>query len=61
VIDGAYMTIGQAVGVPIARRNAQRYLHDFVEEMKANGFVSRALAASGNADATVAPAASRPN
>jgi polar amino acid transport system substrate-binding protein len=61
VIDGAYMTIAQAVGVPAGRPNAQRFLHDFVEEMKASGFVAKALAASGNADATVAPAKPRPN
>ena len=61
VIDGAYMTIGQAVGVPKGRAAAERYLHGFVEEMKASGFVAKALAATGNADATVAPAAPRSN
>ena len=54
---GAFMTIGQAVGVPNGRPNAAKYLHDYVEEQKANGFVARKLAESGNADATVAPAA----
>lgn len=57
VIDGAYMSIDQAAGVPKSRPQAARYLHDFVEEMKASGFVARNLAESGNADATVAPAA----
>ena len=61
VIDGAYMTIGQAVGVPKGRANAQRYLHAFVEEMKASGFVAKALIATGQADATVAPAAAPKN
>jgi len=61
VIEGAYMTIGQAVGVPKGRDNAQRYLHAFVEEMKANGFVAKTLAATGQVDATVAPAAPRTN
>ena len=60
VIDGAYMTIAQAAGVPASRPNAGRYLHDLVEELKANGFVARHLAATGNADATSAPAAARP-
>ncbi|HUP98330.1 MAG TPA: transporter substrate-binding domain-containing protein [Usitatibacter sp.] len=55
VIEGAYMSIGQAAGVPRSRPLAARYLHDFIEEMKANGFVARKLAESGNADATVAP------
>ena len=57
VIDGAYMSIDQAAGVPRSRRQAARYLHDFVEEMKASGFVARKLAESGNADATIAPPA----
>jgi polar amino acid transport system substrate-binding protein len=61
VIEGAYMTIGQAVGVPKGRDNAQRYLHAFVEEMKSSGFVAKTLAATGQVDATVAPAAPRSN
>jgi hypothetical protein len=32
-------------------------LHDFVEEMKSSGFVTRALRANGQTDAEVAPAA----
>jgi len=55
VIDGNFMVIGQAAGVPKARGNAVRYLHDFIEEMKRSGFVAKALAASGVTDATVAP------
>lgn len=57
VVDGAYMSIDQAAGVPKTRPQAARYLSDFVEEMKASGFVARKLAESGNADATVAPPA----
>lgn len=57
VIDGAFMTIGQASGVPRGRENAARYLRAFIEEMKASGFVRRALDATGNPDATVAPPA----
>jgi polar amino acid transport system substrate-binding protein len=57
VIEDSFMTIPQAAGVPAARANAAKYLHDFIEEQKANGFVARKLAESGNADATVAPAA----
>ena len=61
LIEGSYMTISQAAGVPGNRKNAARFLHDFIEEMKASGFVAKALAATGNADATVAPRAARPN
>jgi polar amino acid transport system substrate-binding protein len=57
VIEVAYMSIGQAVGIPRGRPQAARYLNDFVEEMKSSGFVARKLAETGNADATVAPPA----
>jgi polar amino acid transport system substrate-binding protein len=55
VIDGNFMVIGQAAGVPQGRENAARYLRGFIEEAKKSGFVARALAASGVTDATVAP------
>ncbi len=55
VIDGRFMEIRQAMGVPLGRAAARDYLHDFVEEMKRSGFISRALAESGQHDATVAP------
>ena len=57
VIEDSFMTIPQAAGVPAGRPNAAKYLHDYIEEQKANGFVARKLAESGNADATVAPPA----
>jgi polar amino acid transport system substrate-binding protein len=57
VIDGSFMTIGQASGVPKQRAASAAYLKAFIEEMKASGFVARALVDSGVADATVAPAA----
>lgn len=59
VLEGAFMTIPQAAGVPRARADAAQSLHDFIEEAKASGFVARALADSGVRDATVAPAAAK--
>jgi polar amino acid transport system substrate-binding protein len=59
VIEGSYMSIGQASGVPKARTRAAAYLHDFIEEMKASGFVARKLQESGITDAKVAPPAAR--
>jgi len=56
VIEGSYMTIGQASGVPKARAAAAKYLRDFIEGAKASGFVARKLQDSGVSDATVAPA-----
>jgi polar amino acid transport system substrate-binding protein len=57
VMDGRFMEIRQAMGMPRGRPAARGYLHDFVEEMKASGFVAGALARSGQADAAVAPPA----
>jgi polar amino acid transport system substrate-binding protein len=54
VLDGSFMVIRQAAGVPQGRPNAARYLGEFITEMKASGFVRQALDASGNADAPVA-------
>lgn len=56
VIDGAFMTIGQASAVPKARTSAAAYLRGYIEEMKANGFVGNVIARTGVA-ATVAPPA----
>jgi polar amino acid transport system substrate-binding protein len=53
VLDGHFMTIPQAAGVPKARVNAARYVDNFVGEMKASGFVRRSLDKSGNTAATV--------
>jgi polar amino acid transport system substrate-binding protein len=55
VIETRFMVIEQAMGTPKGRKEGARYLARFVEEMKASGFVARALAASGQADAAVAP------
>lgn len=56
VIEGNFMVIGQASGVPQGRPAAARFLRDFIEEAKASGFVANALKESGVTDATVAPA-----
>jgi polar amino acid transport system substrate-binding protein len=56
VLPGRFMAIEQAVGIPKAHDAGIAYVRAFVEEMKASGFVAKALAASGQADASVAPA-----
>jgi polar amino acid transport system substrate-binding protein len=55
LIPGRFMAIEQAMGTPRGRAAGVRYLRQFVEEMKASGFVARALKDSGQADASVAP------
>jgi polar amino acid transport system substrate-binding protein len=56
VLPGRFMSIEQAVGIPKVRDAAAPHLRAFVEELKTSGFIARALAASGQADATIAPA-----
>jgi polar amino acid transport system substrate-binding protein len=55
VIPGRFMVIEQAMGTPKGRDAGARYLREFVEEMKASGFVANALKASNQLDAAVAP------
>ncbi|HTP98075.1 MAG TPA: ABC transporter substrate-binding protein [Casimicrobiaceae bacterium] len=57
VMDGRFMVIEQAIGVPKGRTEAVRYLRSMIEELKARGFVAEGLARSGQRDALVAPAA----
>jgi polar amino acid transport system substrate-binding protein len=57
VIPGRFMTIEQAMGTVKGREAGIAYLRTFIEEMKASGFVARALAANGQGDAAVAPLA----
>jgi polar amino acid transport system substrate-binding protein len=59
VLGGHFMTIPQAAGVPQGRPLAAGYLHGFIEEMKASGFVANALQRYGHGpeDAIVAPPA----
>jgi len=56
VMDGRFMEIRQAMGTPRPREAAAAYLRNFVEEMKASGFVADALKRSNQPDAAVAPA-----
>jgi polar amino acid transport system substrate-binding protein len=60
-MDGRFMEIKQAMGTPRVRLHGREavpsYLHAFVEEMKASGFVAQALARSNQPDAAVAPPA----
>ena len=55
LLDGRFMEIQQAMGTAKGRDKGARYLHGFVEEMKASGFVDNALQKSGQLDAAVAP------
>ena len=57
VMDGRFMEILQSVAVPKGRLKAAAYVRQFIEQMKASGFVAAALKRSGQEDAAVAPPA----
>jgi len=57
LLPGRFMVIQQAMGCPRSRGEAAaRVLADYVEEMKASGFVQQALDRHGITGAAVAPA-----
>jgi polar amino acid transport system substrate-binding protein len=59
VLSGRFMTIPQAAGIPRGRPAAARYVRQFIEDVKASGFVAKALERHGLKpdDAVVAPPA----
>jgi polar amino acid transport system substrate-binding protein len=57
ILPGRFMVIEQAVASPKERPGVAAALRAFIEALKASGFVARALATSGQADAVVAPPA----
>jgi polar amino acid transport system substrate-binding protein len=58
ILPGRFMVIQQAMGTPKSRgANAQVVLAQFVESMKANGFVAESLKRHGIQGASVAPSA----
>ena len=59
MLDGRFMVINQAMGTPIDRAASERYLREFVEEMKTSGFVAQSLARHRVEGAAIAPPASR--
>lgn len=57
LLPGRFMVIQQAMGIPKGRGTAAAaVLHQYVEEMKASGFVAQALERHGIKGASVAPA-----
>jgi polar amino acid transport system substrate-binding protein len=56
LLPGRFMVINQAIAMPRGREVGARYVREFIEEMKASGFVAQSLARSGVEGAQVAPA-----
>jgi polar amino acid transport system substrate-binding protein len=54
LLPGRFMVINQAMAVPKGRDAGARYVRDFIEEMKATGFVAQALVRHGVEGAAVA-------
>ena len=61
ILDGRFMVINQAIGVPIGREAGKRFVYTFVEEMKLSGFVHQALERHRIEGAAVAPPAPLPS
>jgi polar amino acid transport system substrate-binding protein len=57
LLDGRFMVIQQAMGLPKGRDTGAAYVTRFIEEMKASGFVAEALKRHGIEGAAVAPPA----
>ena len=57
VLDGRFMAIQQAMGIPKARQAGATYLREFIEDVKASGFVDQAIAKAGIRGVAVAPKA----
>jgi polar amino acid transport system substrate-binding protein len=56
LLEGRFMVINQAMGTPRGREAGARYLRDFIEKMKASGFVAASLARHHIEGAAIAPA-----
>ena len=59
LLEGRFMVINQAMATPKGRAAGARYLTEFIEEMKASGFVAGALTRHGVTGAGIAPPAAR--
>jgi len=59
VLDGRFMAVPQAVGVPRGRDAGLAYLRGVVEDAKASGLVARAIERTGARGVSVAPRAAK--
>ncbi|HEX6175372.1 MAG TPA: ABC transporter substrate-binding protein [Candidatus Binatia bacterium] len=55
VLEGRFMAIQQALGIPKAREAGLSYLREFIEDAKASGLVARALEKAGVQGVSIAP------
>jgi polar amino acid transport system substrate-binding protein len=57
VLEGQCTSVKQSIGTPKGRDAGAKYLREFVEDVKASGFVVRAIAENGVRGVSVAPSA----
>jgi polar amino acid transport system substrate-binding protein len=57
VLEGRFMAIQQALGIPKGRDAGAKYLSEFIEDVKASGLVARAIEKAGIRGVSVAPKA----
>ena len=57
VLDGQCTSVKQSIGTPKGRDAGAKYLREFVEDVKASGFVARSIAKYGVRGVSVAPPA----
>ena len=57
VLEGRFMSIQQALGIPKDRDAGAAYLRQFIEEVKASGLVDRVMEKAGVRGVSVAPLA----
>jgi polar amino acid transport system substrate-binding protein len=55
VLDGSFMTVRQAIGVPKARAGEIGQIHEFIAGIKASGLVAQVMEKNGVRGASVAP------
>jgi len=58
VLDGRFMAIRQALGIPKGRAEGAKYLREFIEDAKASGLVARAIEKAGVRGVSIAPRSS---
>ena len=59
VLEGRFMAIQQALGIPKAREAGLSYLREFIEDVKASGLVARVLEKAGVQGVSIAPMMTR--
>jgi polar amino acid transport system substrate-binding protein len=57
VLDGRFTAVQQAAGTPKGREAGARYLREYIEEVKASGFVAKSIEKHGVRGVSVAPSA----